>query len=202
MTSRTLYRATAVALILSAAFTLPGFVVHPAVTVEDMASSAWKVSHLVLWIGGAAALMGVAGLYVRHRRQAGLFGTSGAALATLGLLGLTGAYYYEATIVPTLAMEAPTLMTTFPGDDSWTAYRMTVAGSSVAAGLGVVLLGMALLRTRLPRWAVGAVAIGGLGAGIQFALPRPRLLRCGPPDRPVRPSTTAAVSRWTRPHRR
>ncbi|MGH8926185.1 MAG: hypothetical protein ACRDWA_16370 [Acidimicrobiia bacterium] len=173
MKTHSLYRAAAVTLVLSAVLTLSGFLAHPPVDPGEMTSAVWQVSHLVLWIGGAAGVMGLAGLYLRHRMEAGLLGTIGAALATLGLLALTGAYYYEAVIVPTLAMEAPTRVTSFPGGDAWATYRMTIAASSIAAGLGIVLLGMALLRTRLPSWAIVAAAIGGLGTGIQFIPPRP-----------------------------
>lgn len=176
MRSRSLYRAAAVALVLSAAFTVPGFVAHPEVGLDGMVSAAWQASHLVLWIGGAVGLVGVAGLYLRHSKEAGRLGTGGAVLATVGLLGLAGAYYSEAVIVPTVAVEAPALMRTFPRGAVWATYRMAVAGSGIATGLGVMLLGVGLLRTRLPRWAIGAAAIGALGAGIQFALPRPMSL--------------------------
>lgn len=94
-------------------------------------------------------------------------------LASFGLLALIGAYYTEAVIVPGLAAEAPALMETFPRCAPWTTYRMAVAGSGVVTGLGVVLLGVGLFRTRLPRWAITAAGIGALAAGIQFALPGP-----------------------------
>lgn len=173
MRSSSIYRVAAAGLIVSAVLTVPGFVAHPAVDPDEMVSTAWQVSHLILWVGGAAGVLGVVGLYLRYHTEAGLLGTVGVTLASVGLLALISAYYTEAVIVPSLAAETPALMQTFPGGDTWTTYRMAVAGSSVATGLGVVLLGIGLLRTRLPRWAITAAGIGALAAGIQFALPRP-----------------------------
>jgi len=138
-----------------------------------MVSTAWKVSHLILWVGGAAAVVGVVGLYLHYHSETGLLGTVGVTLASVGLLALMGAYYTEAVVVPSLAAKTAALMEIFPRGGTWTTYRMTVAGSGVAAGLGVVLLGVGLLRTRLPRWAIATASIGALAAGIQFALPRP-----------------------------
>lgn len=173
MSSNSLYRAAAAGLIVSAVLTVPGFVMHPTVDPDYMAGTAWQVSHLILWVGGVAGVFGLVGLYLHYRTEAGLLGTVGVTLASFGLLALIGAYYTEAVIVPGLAAEARVLMETFPRGAPWTTYRMAVAGSGVATGLGVVLLGVGLFRTRLPRWAITAAGIGALAAGIQFALPRP-----------------------------
>lgn len=172
MTRRSLYRTAAIALGVSAAATVAGYLAHPSVDVDGMSSAAWRVSHLLLWVGGVAGVLGVIGLYLRQRTEIRPYGTIGAALAAIALLALTGAYHFEAIVVPILVLESPTLMETFPGGDNWTAYRAAVATAGVAIGLGFLLFGATMLRGRLlPSWAVVATVVGAIGAGVQFALP-------------------------------
>lgn len=173
MTSRSLYRAAAIALGF-AAFTVSGYLAHPAADVGEMAGPAWQVSHMLLWMGGLAAAFGIVGLYLRHRQRVGRAGTLGAGAAILGLLGLTGAYFHESIIVPALAQQAPELMRTFPGDGTWASYRIAVASSGAAVGVGFALFGVKMIRTRaVPIWAAATTSLGALGAGLQFALPSP-----------------------------
>ncbi len=172
MRSQSLYRLAATAMILSAASTVPGFLTHPAVEPAGMTSAAWQVSHLLLWVGAMTGVIGLSGLYLRQKTEFGRLGLGGAALAIVGLVALSGAYYYEAVIVPILAVETPALMGTFPAAGSWAPYRVAVVVSGVSVGLGFVLFGIAMARTRLlPRWAIVAASVGALGAGVQFALP-------------------------------
>lgn len=173
MKSRPLARAAAIGLFLTAIFTLAGFAAHPPLDPARMAGMPWRLSHIFLWIGAAAGAVGVVGLSVYYRPAAGRLGATGGVLATFGFVVLMGAYLVETFVLPGLSREAPALLEGFPAGDVWAPYRITVALSSIAVGIGVVLLVVGLLRTQLPRWAITAVGIGALGAGVSFVLPRP-----------------------------
>lgn len=165
MTSRSLYRAAAIALGFAAFTTVSGYLAHPAADVGEMAGPAWQVSHMLLWMGGLAAAFGIVGLYLRHRQRVGRAGTLGAGAAILGLLGLTGAYFHESIIVPALAQQAPELMRTFPGDGTWASYRIAVASSGAAVGVGFALFGVKMIRTRaVPIWAAATTSLGAFGS--------------------------------------
>lgn len=174
MSSTTLFRWAAAALIVSAALTAPGFALHPPPELAALTSLPWVLSHVLLWLGAAAAIAGVVGLYLRQREQVGTFGAVGAGLAALGLGALSGAYYCEAVLVPALAADAPPLMETFPSGDTWRGYLTTVAASGALVAVGFLLFGTAMLRSALlPRWATALVTLGSVVTGLQFLLPRP-----------------------------
>lgn len=153
MSSRSLFRVSAAAIVVSAVLHVPGYAVHPAPELAGFTTSMWVVSHLLLWAGALTGSAGVAGLAVRHR-GGGALGPIGGGLAIAGLLALSGAYFYEALIVPVLASEAPALMRTFPRGEAWGTYRAAVAGAGSLLGIGFALLGIAMYRAaRLPRCA-------------------------------------------------
>lgn len=174
MTSTTLYRWTAAALCLGAVLTVAGFIVHPAAEPVAMTTAQWVLSHGLLWAGAVAAVAGLGGLYVRQWKQLGAAGAAGAVLAAVGLCALSGAYFYEAAVVPALAADAPAVMKTFPGAGTWGTYLAAVAASGMLVTAGFVLLGAAMYRAAvLPRWAILLATMGAAAAGMQFLLPRP-----------------------------
>jgi hypothetical protein len=174
MPSPRLIRLAAVALVLSAVTTLLGYAVHPAPELASLTTSTWAISHLLLWVGALAGIAGVVGLSLRQREATASLGLIGGALAIAGLMALSGAYFYEALIVPVLASEVPALMRAFPGEETWGTYRTAVALSGALLGVGFLLLGIAMYRAAmLPRWAAVLATIGAIGAGVGFLLPRP-----------------------------
>lgn len=174
MSSPSLVRLAGAALVLSAALTVPGYVIHPAAEVHSFTTSAWFASHVLLWLGALAGMAGIAGLSFRQTEATAHLGLIGGALAVTGLVTLSGAYFSEALIVPALTSTAPELMATFPSRETWAAYRAAVAGSGLVLGVGFLLLAIAMYRAALlPRWAIVLSTMGALGSGMVFLLPRP-----------------------------
>jgi hypothetical protein len=174
MSPSSLYRGAATALIVGAVLTVTGFVLHPVAEPAAMTAPLWLLSHAFLWVGALAAIAGLAGLYLRQREHIATLGVVEVVLAALGLAALSGAYYYEAVIVPALAAQAPTLMQTFPAGAPWRAYLGVVAASGTLVAVGFVLFGATMYRAAaLPRWAITCACLGAAAAGVQFLLPRP-----------------------------
>lgn len=174
MSTSTLYRLAAVALIVTGVATAVGYAVHPPPEPAAMTTLPWVLSHLLLWLGAVTGVAGLVGLYLRQREEVGTLGVVGGSLAAAGLGALSGAYYYEAVIVPALAAEAPALMQTFPTGAAWRTYLAVVAASGVLLALGFLLLGIAMVRAALlPRWVIILATLGAVAAGVQFLIPRP-----------------------------
>lgn len=167
MSARTLVRLTAVALMAAAvlfAVGVPRAAPPPDVTVVPQ----------LLAVGfGLLLLVGVAGLYARQHRQAGLLGLVGVALIVVGTVFMTSFSFVGAFLLPVLAEGAPELLQRFP-EDEWQPLLAVNLASRVAFAAGWVLFGIAAWRAGvLPRWSIAAAAAAAVLQIGYLVLPPP-----------------------------
>jgi hypothetical protein len=174
MTTRTLFRWAAAAIMLSGVSMTVGGAIHPPVDPASITTPRWAVAHTLWWIGTVTGMIGLTGLYLRQHGELGVLGFVGVALAWTGTAVLSGAMFFEAIVVPTLLARAPELIEAFPRGEGWGAFISGVLASGLLLGVGFVLLGIAIVRAAmLPRWAAVLAVVGGVTQGISFLLPRP-----------------------------
>jgi hypothetical protein len=103
----------------------------------------------VALLGGALLLiLALVAIYERRARQIGPFGFSAAIVAGTGTILLSGLFWAEAFLYPTLGRLAPDLLdgTERPGSSSF-----GLLLSAAVFGVGWVLLGVAMLRAHVYR---------------------------------------------------
>jgi hypothetical protein len=172
MEARTLFRFTAVVLLVSAVAVTVGRLLHPALDHTGMTSAAWAPAHWLWLIGLVTGMAGVTGLYLRQRDQLGLLGFIGAATAWAGMALMSGAIYFEAVVQPGLIEAQPALVASFVEYRGMGAYLPVFLASAIAFGLGFLALGIAMFRARtFPRWAIVLMTIGAVIGGPQGLLP-------------------------------
>ena len=122
-------------------------------------------------------LLGMAGLYARQAEKVGWLGLVGFLLFSLWLVLVPGFTFFEALILPLLAIDAPTFAESFLGVFTGTAAGTkfgTLATVWTLMGpmyiLGALLFGIATLRAGLlSRWAAGLFGFGAVSS-LAFAL--------------------------------
>ena len=100
-------------------------------------------------LGGALLLiLALVAIYERRAKQIGPFGFSAAIVAGTGTILISGLFWAEAFLYPTLGRVAPGLLdgTVRPGS-----YSFGLLLSAVVFGVGWMLLGSAMLRARVYR---------------------------------------------------
>jgi hypothetical protein len=141
--------------------------------------SAATITHTVQFVLALLAqymlLLALTALYARQSKAVGKLGLVGYLVAFLGVLLVAGDWWYEAFMVPQIAVHAPQLL-----DIPWTSSGTIVASAVATAGLfslGWILFGIATLRARLfpvgPAILMiigGAVGLLALDAGYQIPL--------------------------------
>jgi hypothetical protein len=114
----------------------------------------------VALLGGALLLiLALVAIYERHARQIGPFGFSAATVAGTGTILISGLYWAEAFLYPTLGRLAPDLIdgTARPGS-----YSFGLLLTAAVFGVGWILLGTAMLRARVYRVLPAVlIALGG-----------------------------------------
>jgi hypothetical protein len=174
MSSRTLFRWAAAALIVSAVSVTLGRILHPAVDAAGITSPQWGVSHILWLIGLLTGMVGLVGLYLRQRKDVGVLGFIGAGAAWVGMALLSGTIYFEGIIEPAVLAQAPALAETLVSGEGWGVFFAVFLVSVALFGVGFLLLGIAMYRAAvLPRWAVVLVVVGSVVGGPQSLLPRP-----------------------------
>ncbi len=166
MTTRSLYRLTAAAIMAAATLAAVGFpMVQPPPNVTVSANA-------LLFGFGVLLLAGLPGVYLRQREAAGALALVGAAVLFVSAAVLTGFNFAGAVIVPIMAEGAPDLLQMFP-DGPWArALPVNMAGH-IGFAVGSLLFGVATYRANvLPRWAAVAVTAGGVGHLLVPAVPR------------------------------
>lgn len=116
MTRRRLTPTAAIALLLTAIFTLAGFATHPRVDPGQMAGVPWQIAHALLWIGAGAGIVAVVGLYLHYRTAASRLGATGSALATLGFVVLMVPTWSRRWCSPAYRPRLPRCWRAFPPD--------------------------------------------------------------------------------------
>jgi len=152
---------------------------HPPMEVASVETSEWVVRSAAKVVMGALALSGLAGIYLRQHRQAGVLGLIGYLLFTVGYLAMFGVEVIAATVLPALTSTDPgyvrdVIVTaaggTPIGDIGGMQILLNVSGLGYI--VGGLLFGIALFRTRiLARWASVLLAVGTVATAALAVLP-------------------------------
>jgi hypothetical protein len=148
---------------------------HPDIYDTTFAAAAletplWAAMHVALIGATILSLMGLSGLYLPRARRMGRLGAAGYACAVPGLVAAACLFYWEAFLLPVIAVEAPELFAwDGPLVTSWTG-----VASGALAGLwfvGLVLFGLALWRSRVVPVGPALTLVGTALAFVAFAGP-------------------------------
>lgn len=181
MHTLTLRRLSGYALVLAAFGCIAGGLMHPVVDGHAHSAQALLSPHeltgtLTLLTGTVLLLLGLPGVYGWAADRLGVLGFAGFAMTFLGnLLSAVPHLVVMGFIGPEVARRAPALVS--PGDmiiDSRPfAIEQVATGMLLIAGL--LVLGIALLRSPLPRW-LGILAVAG---AVLLVTPLPALPMVG-----------------------
>ena len=167
MSHTTLYRLSGLALIAAFALSLAGGLLHPIVGHEGHSTASishpgFPVAHLLVFLGGAFLLIGLPGLYARIAPRVGILGLLGFALYFLANATIVqGFAAHEAFVGPLLASDPATSGVLAPDGAlaSSTPFALLQGVGGVALMLGMLLLGISIVRSRIfPRWAGALLA--------------------------------------------
>src|SRR5438132_8223560 len=144
--------------------------IHPPQIVSSVTTSTWTIVHLLTIAMSFFGLLGIAGIYARQVKVAGWFGLAGFLLLSLWLVLVPGFTFFEALILPLLAVDAPNVaegfLGIFTGSAGATSFgTLTTVWTLMGAMyiLGALLFGIATLRAGiLSRWAAGLFGFGAL----------------------------------------
>jgi len=138
-------------------------------------SPVYAVRSLALLGGALLLILSLVSIYERHAKQIGPFGFSAAVVAGTGTILLSGQFWAEAFLYPTLGRVAPDLL---DGTERPGSYAFGLLLTAAVFGVGWILLGSAILRARvyrilpavfilaggaislLPGWALGQAVLG------------------------------------------
>jgi len=150
--------------------------------IASVNGEAWVLTHSLTIGVSFFGLLGLVGIYARQAEEAGWLGLAGLLLVSLWLVLVPGFTFFEALILPLVAVEAPTFAAGFLGifngsagtDFATLAMAWTLMGLMFI--LGPLLFGIATFRAGiLSKWAAGLFGLGG-ATSVAFALLPPELL--------------------------
>jgi hypothetical protein len=148
---------------------------HPFVShyggLSSVTTNLWTLTHLLTIGVSFFGILGITGLYARQVDKLSVFGLAGFLLFSLWLVLVPGFTFFEALILPLLAVDAPNLAEGFLGiftgsTGSSTSFGIlamvwTLMGAMYM--LGALLFGVATLRAGiLSRWAAGLFGFGAV----------------------------------------
>src|SRR5436309_934425 len=150
---------------------------HPPHVLSSVTTGTWLVVHLLTIAVTFFGLLGIAGLYARQVEETGWFGLAGFLVFSLWLVLVPGFTFFEALILPLLAIDAPKFasdfLATFTGAAVETKLGILPTLCSLVGVLyilGPLLFGVATLRAgNLSRWAAGVFGFGAVWS-VAFAL--------------------------------
>jgi hypothetical protein len=126
---------------------------------EEALTTTYTVQSALWLIGVLLFLVAVVGLHARQSEAAGTLGLVGFLAALIGTGLLTGMFWTNAFVPPTLAVEAPAVLDA--EDTGSLAFGFMF--SIIVFGLSWALFGVAMLRARVyPRFAAILLIIGAL----------------------------------------
>jgi hypothetical protein len=179
VTSTRLGQGAGIAAVVAGAIFIAVQVNHPAMEVASTTTTDWVVRSAAKTVMSALAVAGIAGMYLRQRRQVGLLGLAGWLVLSFGYLAMFGTEYLAAFVLPTLAHTDPG----YVNDVVVAAYGGTAAGDigAMQTVLGVtgaayvgggLLFGIATFRAGiLARWAAVLLAVGNVSTLALAVLP-------------------------------
>lgn len=179
MSSTTLFRLSGLSLVLGGLFSILYLFIHPggsglAYYEDPMTAPA----HLVGFVAVLLVLLGLPGLYARQAERAGILGLAGTVLIFFGLAVLDGTHnVVDSIVTPALATipEAEPLLAA--GGPLEEAVQGGMQGTLVGVGgpmllLGLILLGIAILRAKvLPRGAGALLIVSAPVTPLGFMVP-------------------------------
>jgi len=152
---------------------------HPPADVAHIATTEMTIRESAKILMAVLALIGVAGMFLHHRRRLGAVGTTGFALLTAGYLAILAVQCIVAAVLPALVSSNPAYVQdvldaavggTASGDIGHLPQLFLVSGLGFA--LGGLLFGVALFRAGAPaRWAGLLLAAGTTSVLALSALP-------------------------------
>jgi len=169
------------AMVAGISFVLVGLL-HPAQVLSSVTTGTWLAVHLLTLAVTFFGLLGIAGLYARQVEETGWLGFAGFLIFSVWLVLVPGFTFFEALILPLLAVDAPKFASDF---------LATFTGAAVETNLGILptlwsllgvlyilgplVFGVATLRAGiLSRWAAGVFGFGAVSS-VLFALLPPAL---------------------------
>ena len=152
---------------------------HPPSDSFTTETAAWVARSSAKAVMAALALVGIAGMYLRQHRDAGLLGLVGYLVFSMGYLMLFATEVVAAAVLPTLTTTEPgfvndVVAAAVGGEPSGDIGGMQVVLNLGGAGyiLGGLIFGIALFRTGvLARWAAALLAVSTLGTAALAVLP-------------------------------
>jgi hypothetical protein len=179
LTSRHLTKTSALAAVGAGALFIAVQIGHPAGDAFTVETDQWVVRSAVKAGMAALALAGLAGLYLRQHRQAGVLGLAGYVVFSIGYLAMFSVEVIAFTVLPQLVDTHPGFVNdvvaaatggTPDGDIGALQTLFTVAG--VGYMLGGLLFGIALFRARvMPRWAAALLSVSTVATAALAVLP-------------------------------
>jgi hypothetical protein len=148
---------------------------------SSVTGDVWVLTHSLTIGVSFFGLLGIVGIYARQAEEAGWLGLAGLLLVSLWLVLVPGFTFFEALILPLVAVEAPTFAAGFLGiftgsvgtDFGTLATVWTLMGPMYI--LGGLLFGIATIRAGiLSRWAAGVFGLGAVSSLAFALLPRAR----------------------------
>jgi hypothetical protein len=182
ITTSNLSRWAGVSAVLAGSSFVAVGLLHPPQVLSYVTTGTWLTVHLLTLAVSFFGLLGITGLYARQAEDVGWSGLAGFLLFSLWLVLIPGFTFFEALILPLLAVDAPKFAADFLG---------TFTGAAVETNLGILptlwslvgvlyilgplLFGVATLRAGiLSRWAAGLFGFGAVSS-VAFALLPPAL---------------------------
>ncbi len=168
VTTTGLIRSTGIAAMLAGALFVLVQVIHPAETVEAVATQAWEIVHYITFAMLTLFVVGIVGIYARQVEKLGWLGLAGFIVLSIGLLLNIAGAALEAFVEPLLATSNPDFVAAFNAMVLGTSYGVDLGAIptlwSVGSGAfvaGTLLFGIANLRAGvLSRWGSGVLAFG------------------------------------------
>lgn len=151
------------AALLAAFVGITGAVVFPTtglyVPMEELQSAIWVPLWSLSFVGSVLLLLGLPGFYLRLAHQTKILGLVSFLLAAIGNLLMLPIVFFYIVVLPLLAAKAPMVMK----DVLTPGLAVFGLGGEITLCIGVILLGITVLRTRgYPRPVGILLIVGGL----------------------------------------
>ncbi|HET6551389.1 MAG TPA: hypothetical protein VFG79_23175 [Solirubrobacter sp.] len=151
---------------------------HPPADVAHIVTTEMLIRESAKALMTVLALIGITGLFLRHRRRFGALGLAGFSLLTVGYLAMFAVQCIVAYVLPTVAASNPgyvqdVLDAAVGGSPSGDIGHMqqVLLVSGIGYSFGGLLFGIALFRAGVARWAAALLAYGTTSALALAALP-------------------------------
>jgi hypothetical protein len=179
VTTHRLGQAAGIAAVVAGAIYVLVQINHPPMSGASVQETDWLVRSTAKTVMSALALAGFTGMYLRQRRQVGVFGLVGYLVLCTGYLALFATTFVAAFVLPTVALTSPEyvddiVVAVAGGTPTGDIGLMQVVFAVTGAGYigGGLLFGIATFRAGvLARWAALLLAVGTVSTAALAVLP-------------------------------